>query len=120
MAKKILLIDDDPDIAEVLRTTLSDQGYDVITAENGENLDSLIENKPDLVLLDLKLGPGMSGSEICRKIKAHDVTRGLPVILISADPEVDLVASICGANAAIQKPLDMGNLYNKIKKIMDN
>ncbi len=110
MGKKILLIDDDPDILEVISMILENKGYTVKTSDNGENIE---KEMPELLLLDIWMS-GKFGSEICKELKASEKTRHIPVILLSANRDIEEIAKTCGANGFIPKPFKMKDLIEKV------
>ncbi|MGV8878656.1 MAG: response regulator [Sphingobacteriaceae bacterium] len=119
MAKKVLIIDDDKDLLEVLSFLISEDGYQVIASTTGEEVENLNENRPDLILLDLRLaGTSTSGAEICVKLKANQTTKDVPVILISAETDIKAVASNCGADDYIKKPFDIYEVSEKVKSFL--
>jgi two-component system response regulator VicR len=119
MKKKILIIDDDKDILEIIEFILVDEGYDVITSLDGEEVKRVNEINPDLILLDLRLsGTDTNGAEICTKLKAEHKTSGFPVILVSAEIDIKDVAHHCGANDYIKKPFDTFELSDKVKAFL--
>lgn len=82
--KQILLVDDDPDFVEAVKVIVESGGYDVQVAYDGqEGLEAVAEQKPDLIVLDVMM-PVMNGHEACAKLKADDVTREIPIILLTA------------------------------------
>lgn len=102
----ILAVDDEPPILELLRYNLEKDGYRVITAGNGDDaLRAAQKDPPDLILLDLMMG-GMSGLDVCRKLKADPATAGIPVIMVTARSEdSDIVVGLeLGAEDYITKP----------------
>ena len=106
MKPKIVLIEDEADIADLLKLQSEIEGYKMIAESDGINGYQTIEKeKPDLVVLDLML-PGMSGLEVCRKMKAHPDLKTIPVIMISAkSEEVDVVVGLeLGADDYVTKP----------------
>jgi len=105
-AKKILIIEDEPDIVELIAYNLEREGYRVISANSGETgLAKVISEHPDLILLDIML-PGMNGLDVCRRLKSHDTTRHIPVIMLTArDEDADIVTGLeLGADDYITKP----------------
>lgn len=88
----VLLVEDEPAQREILRYNLASEGYDVSIAENGDDAMVLVEEiGPDLILLDWML-PGVSGIEICRRVKSRRETTDIPVIMLSArSDEMDRV-----------------------------
>jgi DNA-binding response OmpR family regulator len=116
VSKKILVLDDDPDLLEMMSYLLSDSGYAVETLSGGETVFQSIEAfQPDLVLMDVMLAD-MDGRKICAAIKENAETSGLPVILISGTH--DLAASLQqpGApNDFVAKPFDIDHLLRRIR-----
>ena len=105
-AKKILIIEDEPDIVELIAYNLEREGYRVISANSGETgLAKVISEHPDLILLDIML-PGMNGLDVCRRLKSHDTTRHIPVIMLTArDEDANIVTGLeLGADDYITKP----------------
>ena len=114
--RRILAVDDDNDILEVLQFILEDSGYEVETLSDGHYLlDTIRRNTPDLILLDIMLG-NMDGRELCKEVKSLEITHNIPIILISASHNISNSMSHAGApNDFIAKPFDINNLLNKIK-----
>ena len=113
---KILIIDDDPDILELLTYILAAEGYQVVSSTNGKETDSLHEILPDLVLLDLRMnGAAQAGAKICLKLKTQVNTKSLPVILVSAEPDIESIAKYCYADDYISKPFNIHDFLSKIR-----
>jgi len=105
--KKILVVDDDIDILTLVKMTLTMNGFNTEVLSHWEGIDNLIEKfNPDLILLDVSLG-GADGREICRRLKSQDDTRHIPVILFSANIEMEKSIENCNAQAFISKPYDL-------------
>ena len=120
MAIKILIVDDDPDIRDVLRITLEDEKYEVYEAENGEEGLKAIQNKTfDLALLDYKM-PKMTGLELCARIKKDILLRHLPVIMVTGKGEItDKIDGIdSGADDYIVKPFEPKELLARIRMVV--
>src|SRR6056297_3613067 len=114
-SKKILIVEDEPSLVFTLQDTLESEGYDVSVVSDGEAaIEKTKEVKPDLMLLDLML-PGMSGYEICKKIRSLKYT--FPIIMLTArDQEVDKVAGLnIGADDYITKPFGVKELLARIQ-----
>ena len=110
----ILVVDDEPQIRRVLRSTLSSNGYDVIEAKNGqEAIEMAVGERPDLILLDVNM-PGMSGLEACSKIR---LSFAGPIIMVTIrNSEQDkIVALDSGADDYVVKPFAMGELLARIR-----
>lgn len=114
--RKILAVDDDGDILEILQLILEDSGYDVDTLSDGRYLfDKINDCVPDLILLDIMLG-NLDGRDLCKDVKTKMETRGIPVILLSAShSETDTIHNCGAANAFISKPFDINELLDVIK-----
>jgi DNA-binding response OmpR family regulator len=117
MSKKILILDDDDDILEILSMLLSDHGYDVSTKNSGSTaLEDIERFQPDLILMDVMLGD-MDGRAICKNIKENHATRSLPVILISGTHDLATLLEVPGApDDFVAKPFDMGYFLERIEK----
>ncbi|MDD5166356.1 MAG: response regulator [Candidatus Omnitrophica bacterium] len=120
MSIKILVADDDPDIRDVLKLTLSEENYEVIEAKDGEEAIKIITSKPlDLVLLDYKM-PKVDGRQVCLKIKKDLLLRHLPIIMVTGRGEIsDKVGGIdAGADDYIVKPFEPKELMARIRMIL--
>jgi two-component system alkaline phosphatase synthesis response regulator PhoP len=114
---KILVVDDEQDILDLLSVNLAREGFQVITTDNGESALELVSaRKPDLVILDLML-PGIQGLEVCKQIRANPENINLPILMLSAkDGEVDRIVGLeVGADDYITKPFSMGELIARIR-----
>ena len=111
--KKILIVDDDQDILELVSLVLTSNGFNVKTHSNGFNVpDIVLHYHPNLILLDMRIA-GKLGNEICKELRALDSK--IPIILFSANgAQGDRGAAICGANAFIEKPFDIYDLIATI------
>jgi DNA-binding response OmpR family regulator len=114
--RRILAVDDDQDILEVLQLILEDSGYEVDTLSDGSHLLETIRNyHPDLILLDIMLG-NMDGRELCKSVKKQTSLHNIPIIMISASHNVgDTVNQENGPNDFIAKPFDINVLLSAIK-----
>ena len=115
---KILVIEDNKDILEVLDTILTDDGYEVISCSDGTAIDDLKNINPGLILMD-ELLPSVKGSELCLRIKADEELTHIPVVLISALQSVENIADKCGADAYVAKPFDIDALSKLIKSLLN-
>jgi DNA-binding response OmpR family regulator len=115
---RILVLDDDASIRLLYEDELTEEGYEVVTESNGSAIDELIvEKRPDLVLLDLKLG-GSSGFEVLQAIRKEDTI--VPVIFCTAYPVSPKEARAMGANDLVIKSSDLSELKLKIKKALQS
>ncbi len=118
--EKILVVEDEPDILEVVEYNLRREGYKVLGCRNGEEgLRLARKEDPDLVLLDLML-PGLDGVEICRRLKADPVTRGVRVVMVTAkDSESDIVLGLgVGADDYVAKPFTPKALVARVQAVL--
>ncbi|NOZ85485.1 MAG: response regulator [Deltaproteobacteria bacterium] len=120
MAKKIVIVDDEKETREMLKTALELEGYDILTATNGLRLlSTLYVDRPDLVLLDVLMS-WIDGFELCRSIKKNTEYKDIPVIFISAKKSKEDIEEglACGAIDYFTKPLELDRLISKIKEIL--
>jgi two-component system, OmpR family, alkaline phosphatase synthesis response regulator PhoP len=120
--QNILIIEDEPDIAESLRYNFEREGFKVLIAESGEKglRFALDENiSPSLVILDLML-PGMSGLELCRRLRREPVTRKTPIIMVTAKvTEADKIAGLeIGADDYIVKPFSVKEVLARVRAVL--
>lgn len=120
MAERILLVDDEPDLLELVRINLHQAGYEIETAENGRDaLACLRRKRPDLVVLDLML-PDLSGTEICRQIRSAPELSDLPIIMLTAKAdELDRVVGLeLGADDYVTKPFSPRELTLRVRAVL--
>jgi two-component system alkaline phosphatase synthesis response regulator PhoP len=118
--QKILIIEDDADIRELIKFNLEQEGYTVEEAATGaEGLDRIKRRQPDLILLDLML-PGMPGLEICRVLRGAKETATLPILIVTAKgTEVDKVLGLeMGADDYVVKPFSPRELIARVKAVL--
>jgi two-component system phosphate regulon response regulator PhoB len=119
MAKQILIIEDDEEILKVLETVLTYNEFAVTGIEDTDDiLKSIEEYKPDLILTDFLLS-GLNGGQICQRVKSNAHTCHIPVILISAYPELAVSFGKFGFDAFINKPFNIGELVEKIEELLE-
>ncbi|MHB1177494.1 MAG: response regulator [Daejeonella sp.] len=113
---KILIVDDDLDILEVIGLILEEEGFQVELMRNGKDIFEHISNfHPDLIILDVMLG-NMDGREICNSIKNTKITHHIPVIMISATHNMDqFIKKNCKPDDFLAKPFDIINLIHKVE-----
>ncbi len=121
MAKeRILVVDDEEDILELIRFNLVKDGYQVLAVPTGEEaLDQAKRGAPDLILLDLML-PGLDGLDVCRRLKGSSDTSGIPIIMLTAKTEdADIVTGLeLGADDYITKPFSPRVLLARLRAVL--
>lgn len=120
MSAKIMIIEDDPDICEILEYNLQQEGFDTEKFHNGQKaLDAILKDPPDLILLDLML-PGRNGLEIARIIRKDEQTFNIPIIMITArSEEMDLLQGLeQGADDYITKPFRPKEVIARVKAML--
>lgn len=118
--KKILVVDDEEHIVELIKFNLEKNGYGVITADNGRDAFIIAkEQQPDLILLDLML-PGMDGLDVCKEIRRDSGISTMPIIMITAKgEELDKILGLeLGADDYITKPFSVRELIARVKAIL--
>jgi DNA-binding response OmpR family regulator len=116
--KKVLLIDDDVALLEVLSDALTYFGFEVKATSHTDDIHTLITiHQPDLVIMDYIMN-GINGGELCSAIKKKEATKNLPVIILSAYDKVIKSLGNYGCDAFIAKPFDMKNLISLINNII--
>ncbi len=117
---RIVIIEDEPDIVEIISYNLKREGYQVSSAGRGDEGINLVRNKaPELVILDLML-PGMDGLCVCRQLKSDPLTKDIPIIIVSAkEEESDVVIGLgLGADDYVAKPFSPRELLARVKAVL--
>jgi two-component system phosphate regulon response regulator PhoB len=117
---RVLVVEDERDLQEVIGYNLRELGYDVVVSERGAPAAGLaLEQRPDLVLLDLML-PDISGLEVCRSLKSNPATRAIPVVMVTAkSAEVDRVVGFeLGADDYVVKPFSVRELLLRVQAVL--
>ncbi len=120
MGTRILVVDDEPDLVELVRFNLAQAGFDVETAQTGEEaLASLRRSAPDLMVLDLML-PDLSGTDVCRQVRSDPQLGPLPIIMLTAkSEEVDRIVGFeLGADDYVTKPFSPRELTLRVKAVL--
>lgn len=120
MADKVLIIDDEEHIVELIRYNLEASGYVTVEAYNGiEGLKLAKQEMPDLVLLDLML-PGIDGLEVCKRLRSDDKLKNIPIIMLTAkSEEIDKILGLeLGADDYITKPFSVRELNARVKALL--
>ena len=122
MSKTILIVDDEPNIVLSVEYLMKREGYEVMTANDGQAaLEMVSGTKPALLILDVMM-PRKNGFEVCSEIRADPALSGLPILMLSAkgrEAEVKKGLSL-GADAYITKPFSTHDLVDKVKQLLES
>ena len=118
--EKILIVDDDSGIGEMLQTLLEFYGFEVVVTEKPEETEQLIEkNGIDLVMLDMLIS-GVNGTDVCARLRQNDSTRETPVLMMSALHDAGPRCKKAGADDFIAKPFEMEDLVKTINRLLED
>ena len=119
--KRILIVDDEPDLLETIQVTLETAGYECLVAYDGfRGLDRARNEKPDLIVLDVML-PGLNGYKICRLLKFDEQYKRIPIIMLTAEAQEKdrLIAEETGADYYMTKPFEPDKLIAKVAELLE-
>jgi DNA-binding response OmpR family regulator len=117
---KVLVVDDEVNITQILEFSIGSEGFEVITAQNGEEaIERARREQPDLIILDIMM-PKIDGYEACRILKANPLTRNIPVVLLTAKGrDIDRRLGLeVGATDYIVKPFSPSKLVERINRLL--
>jgi len=120
MTAKILIVDDEPDIVDLLAYNLGNEGYSTLKAYDGETaLQTARSELPSLIILDLML-PGIQGMDVCRQLRNNEATRDIPIIMLTAKgDEVDKILGLeMGADDYVTKPFSVRELLARVRSVL--
>lgn len=115
MAKKILIIENDADIRDVITYVLEDEGFTVAGMSSPESLDTIVGHKPDLVLIDEWVA-GHPGHRLCLRIKQFHHLVHVPVIILSTESDIQKIVAECKADGYVRKPFDIAALVEAVQE----
>ena len=119
--KRILIVDDEPDLLETIQVTLETAGYECLVAYDGfRGLDRARNEKPDLIVVDVML-PGLNGYKICRLLKFDEQYKRIPIIMLTAEAQEKdrLIAEETGADYYMTKPFAPDKLIAKVAALLE-
>ncbi len=115
MKKRVLIVENNKEILELISIVLEDAGYDLSLYLNEQGIfEHIVEFKPDAILLDI-IKPTIEGTELCRQIKEAEGTKHIPVIVLSTHPQIEKVKDIC-ADDIVEKPFDIDGLLSALEE----
>ncbi|MDG5976390.1 response regulator receiver domain-containing protein [Hydrogenophaga taeniospiralis CCUG 15921] len=120
MSQKILIADDEPNILISLEFLMKREGYDVVVARDGqEAIDAIVRERPALVLLDVMM-PVKTGFDVCCEVRAHELVRDTPILMLTAKGrDTDVAKGLAlGANAYMTKPFSTKELVQKVREML--
>jgi len=113
------VIDDDEDILAIMDIVLGEEGYQTILSSTGATTEQIRLLGPDLILLDVRIsGFHKTGAEICSELRKTGGLGSVPVLLVSAEMNVDSLAEACGADGYVNKPFDVDRLLSKVREFI--
>ncbi|MDI6703758.1 MAG: response regulator [bacterium] len=115
---KVLIVEDEEDVITILKEVLETKGYEVITIQDSHQaFDKIVSSLPDIILLDVMM-PGISGYEICKRLKGDKITKDIPVVMLSARAQKDDVKKgfWSGADEYVTKPFDVFQLIDRLDR----
>jgi DNA-binding response OmpR family regulator len=118
MLAKVLIVDDEKGVRDLLHSFLKAKGYQTIMASSGEEAIKLAKSEsPNAILLDVKM-PGIDGVETCRRLRAEEQTRYIPVIMVTAFGTTETEATDAGADDFINKPFNLTDLAVRVESLL--
>lgn len=118
--RRVLLVDDEPDLVQMVAMRLRVAGYEVTLAYDGEQaLEQARQSKPDVMILDLML-PKLDGYQVCRTLKSEEATQAIPILIFTARAQDQDVkqAHACGADGYLSKPFEANILLDKLRELL--
>jgi CheY-like chemotaxis protein len=121
MSPRVLVVDDDPQVLRLMRVNLELEGYDVVSAPDGEEaLEAVVSERPDVVVCDVMM-PGVDGLTVLRNVRANPQTSKIPFVVVSAKAQrSDVKAALdMGADKYITKPFDPQDLLDAVEHLLN-
>ncbi len=118
---KVLVVDDEPEILELLQYNFNKKGLEVAIARNGqEGMEMIQQDPPQIIVLDIMM-PVMNGIEMCRQLRQHEQFRNIPILFLSAtnDDMLILSAMSAGGNHFVSKPIRLNLLFELVSNLYD-
>ena len=119
MKKKVLVIENNRDIRDIVSFILEEAGFKCLGIPEPEKIDHVGKFHPDIILVDEFIN-SKPGHRLCHRIKQHKTLRHLPVIILSTASNIEVIAKECNANDFVSKPFDMDELITKVTDAIDN
>lgn len=117
--KKIMVLEDDPAILDVLTLIFYDAGYEVIALRSSQEAELFYSSDLDLIILDFRLvGSDKNGAEICELYKSRTGMQDIPMLILSAERDIEEIARECGADGFVKKPFDINHLITVTERYL--
>jgi two-component system phosphate regulon response regulator PhoB len=117
--KKVLIIENDDDIRDIVEYILEEQGFSTLSIPEPQSLTEILQFAPDVILIDEFIN-SRPGHRLCLKIKRDSMLEQIPVIVLSTANDIELIATECEANDYIRKPFDVHDMVKKVVLVLDN
>jgi two-component system phosphate regulon response regulator PhoB len=117
--KKVLIIENDDDIRDIVEYILEEQGFSTLSIPEPQSLTEILQFAPDVILIDEFIN-SRPGHRLCLKIKRDSMLEQIPVIVLSTANDIELIATECEANDYIRKPFDVHDMVKKVVRVLDN
>jgi len=119
MKKKVLIIENDDDIRNIVDFILAEEGFSTLSIPEPQSLTEIVQFSPDVILVDEFIN-SKPGHRLCLKIKHDIMLKEIPVIVLSTANDIELIATECNANDYLRKPFDVHEMVGKVIKVLDN
>ena len=119
MKKKVLIIENDDDIRNIVDYILAEEGFSTLSIPEPQSLTEVLQFGPDVILVDEFIN-NQPGHRLCLRIKHDELLQHIPVIVLSTANNIELIATECKANDYIRKPFDVHEMVGKVVRILDN
>jgi two-component system phosphate regulon response regulator PhoB len=119
VSKKVLIIENDRDIRQIVEFILNEQGFETLSMPEPDELSAIIPFAPDVILLDEFIN-NHPGHRLCLKIKQVPALKAIPVIILSTANDIELIARECQANDFVRKPFDITDMVAKVLGIVNH
>ena len=117
MKRKVLIIENDPDIRDIVDYILAEEGFTTLTIPEPETMQHILQFAPDVILIDEFIN-SKPGHRLCLKIKNTPLLNKIPVIVLSTANDIELIATECQANDYVRKPFDVKEMVEKVVRVV--
>jgi len=119
MQKRVLIIENDRDIRDLVEMILKEEGFETLSMPEPRTLDQILEFKPDIILID-EFVNNKPGHRLCLKMKHSNLLKNIPVVVLSTALDIELIAKECEANDYLRKPFDIQDMVDTVVRVLDN